>query len=154
MIRIAAHLQLKSRQGRRTPTDDMEVQVSLATTGETVFSTTYSEVNDLRVWELRLHICHELACAKYFSITLFQGHELLDGTARVTEYIDAACEGMLQLHRIVRELRPPTTKKNELLLMASNLGIGAFCRRFCLEGCKRHPLYQQGQPEKVLSSER
>ena len=67
VTRTAAHLQPKSRQGRRTPIDHMEVQISLATTGETVFSTTYSEVNDLRVWE-RLHICHELARTKYFSI--------------------------------------------------------------------------------------
>ena len=46
------------------PPDDMEVQVSLATTGETVYTSTYAEVNDLRVWELRLYFCHELACTK------------------------------------------------------------------------------------------
>ena len=46
---------------------DMEVQVIMATTGETVYTSTYSEVNDLRVWELRLHICHALASIKYFS---------------------------------------------------------------------------------------
>ena len=91
--------------------DDMEVQVSLATTGETVYSSTYSEVNDMRVWELRLHLCHELACPKYFSFTLFQGHDLLDDTALVAEYADAALEGKLQFHLIVRELRPPTDEE-------------------------------------------
>ena len=99
-----------------TPTDHMEVQVSLATTGETVYSSTYSEVNDLRVWELRLHICHELACTKYFSITLFQGHDLLDDTALVTEYTDAAREGMLQLHLIARELHPPTDAERRAII--------------------------------------
>ena len=99
-----------------TSIDYMEVQVSLATTGETVYSSTYSEVNDLRVWELRLHICHELACTKYFSITLFQGHDLLDDTALVTEYTDAAREGMLQLHLIVRELRPPTDEERRAII--------------------------------------
>ena len=69
----AAHIQLKLRLGRMTRHDDMEVQVSLATTGEHVYSSAYSEVNDLRVWELRLHICHELAIAKYFSVMLFRG---------------------------------------------------------------------------------
>ena len=52
------------------PRRDMEVKVSLATTGEQVYSTAYSEVNNLRVWELWLHICHELASAKYFSFVL------------------------------------------------------------------------------------
>ena len=65
-----AHIQLKPRSGQMTRYDDMEVQVSLATTGEHVYSSAYSEVNDLRVWELRLHICHELAIAKCFSVML------------------------------------------------------------------------------------
>ena len=50
---------------------DMEVQVILATTGETVYTSVYSEVNDLRVWELRLHICHALDSVEYFSFMLF-----------------------------------------------------------------------------------
>ena len=94
----------------------MEVQVSLATTGETVYSSKYCEVNDLRVWELRLHICHELACAKYFSLTLFHGRDLLDDTALVAEYTDASSEGKLQLYLIVRELRPPTDEERRAII--------------------------------------
>ena len=109
-----------------TPTDYMEVQVSLATTGETVYSSTYSEVNDLRVWELRLHICHELACTKYFSIMLFQGHDLLVDTALVTEYTGAACAGMLQLHLIVRELRPPTDEERRAIINGIELRHRSF----------------------------
>ena len=109
-----------------TSTDYMEVQVSLATTGETVYSATYSEVNDLRVWELRLHICHELACTKYFSIMLFQGHDLLVDTALVTEYTGAACAGMLQLHLIVRELRPPTDEERRAIINGIELRHRSF----------------------------
>ena len=69
------------------PRRDMEVEVSLATTGEQVYSAAYSEVNDLRVWELRLQICHEVATAKYFSMVLFRGHELLDDSALLAEYM-------------------------------------------------------------------
>ena len=52
----------------------MEVNVSLATTGELVYSTDFSEVQDRQVWELRLQICRELVDAPYFSCVLF--HEL------------------------------------------------------------------------------
>ena len=77
-----------------------------------------------------------MACTKYFEITLFQGHELLDDTALVIEYIDAAREGMLQLHLIGENYALLLTKKDELLLMVLNLGIGAFCGRSCPEECK------------------
>ena len=96
--------------------DDMEVQVSLATTGEHVYSSAYSEVNDLRVWELRLHICHDLAIAKYFSVMLFRGLDLLDDTSLVAEYAEAAHEGKLQFHLIVRELRPPTDEERRAII--------------------------------------
>ena len=44
----------------------MEVIVSLATTGEQVYSTDFLDVQDRHVWELRLQICRELASAPYF----------------------------------------------------------------------------------------
>ena len=75
----------------------MEVEVSLATTGERVYSAAYSEINELRVWELRLQICHELATAKYFSVVLFRGHELLDDTSLLSEYAESSYEGKLYL---------------------------------------------------------
>ena len=56
LIRTAAHLQLKSRLEQRTPTDHMEVQVSLATTGEIVYSSTYSEVKNLSVETTTAHL--------------------------------------------------------------------------------------------------
>ena len=107
---------MTSQSGTR-PLDDMDVEVSLATTGETVYSSKYSEVNDLRVWKLRLQICHEMACPQYFSLTLFHGRDLSDDTALVADYNDESCEGKLQLHLILRELRPPTTKRDERLSM-------------------------------------
>ena len=90
---------------------DMEVQVILATTGETVYTSVYSEVNDLQVWELRVHICHALDSAEYFSFMLFQGPALLDDTAFVSDYREAARENKLQIYLIVRELRPPTDEE-------------------------------------------
>ena len=116
--------------------DDMEVQVSLATTGEHVYSSAYSEVNDLRVWELRMHICHELASAKYFSFMLFRGHDLLDDTALLTEYADAAHEGKLQLHLIVRELRPPTDEKRRAIINGIEMRASELPMVYRREECK------------------
>ena len=104
----------------------MEVKVSLATTGEQVYSTAYSEVNDLRVWELRLHICHELASAKYFSFVLFRGHDLLDDTALLAEYADSAHEGKLHLQLIVRDLRPPTDEERRAIINGIELRHRSF----------------------------
>ena len=109
-----------------TGRDDMEVQVSLATTGERVYSSAYSEVNDLRVWELRLHICHELAITKYFSVMLFRGLDLLDDTSLVAEYTEAAHEGTLQVQLIVRELRPPTDEERRAIINGIELKHRSF----------------------------
>ena len=57
----------------------MDVAVRLATNGDIVYSSKYSKVNELRIWELRLHICHELACTQYFSLTLLHERDLVDG---------------------------------------------------------------------------
>ena len=45
-----------------------------------------------------------------------QGHELLDGTAPVAVYRDAARERKLQLHLIVRKLRPPTDEERRAII--------------------------------------
>ena len=96
--------------------DDMEVQVIQATTGETVHTSVYSEVNDLQVWELRVHICHALDSVEYFSIMLFQGSALLDDAAFVSDYREAAPENQLQIYLIVRELRPPTDEETRAII--------------------------------------
>ena len=67
--------------------EDMDVVVSLATTGEII---TPPNKVDLRVWELRLHFCHELASTKYLSLILFHGRDL--GIALVSEYKDDSSE--------------------------------------------------------------
>ena len=81
----------------------MEVNVSLATTGEL----------DLSVWELRLEICREMASAKYFSFVLFREQDLLDDTAMLAAYADSGHEGALHLQLIIRELRPLQMRKGE-----------------------------------------
>ena len=111
----------------------MDVEVSLATTGETVYSSKYCEVNDLRVWELRLQICHELACPQYFSLTLFHGRDLLDDTALVADYNDDASEGKLQLHLILRELRPPTDEERRAIINGIEMKHRSL---LCLEVCR------------------
>ena len=89
----------------------MEVQVSLATTGEQVYTTALLEVQDRHVWELRLQICRELASAPYFSFVLFREQDLLDDTATLAAYVESALEGVLHLQLIIRELRPLQMKK-------------------------------------------
>ena len=59
----------------------MEVAVRLATTGNIVYSSKYSAVNELRVWELRLHICQEGSSNKYFS-----GHYSMIMTSWMTQH--------------------------------------------------------------------
>ena len=63
----------------------MQIAIRLATTGDLLYSSMYSTVSDLRVWELRLHLCHAVQSTKYFSWMLFFHHELLDDIARVTD---------------------------------------------------------------------
>ena len=94
----------------------MEVNVSLATTGELVYSTDFSEVQDRQVWELRLQICRELADAPYFSCVLFHEHDLLDDTATLAAYVGSVLEGVLHLQLIIRELRPPTDEERRTII--------------------------------------
>ena len=67
----------------------MEVIVSLATTGEQVYSTDFLDVQDRHVWELRLQICRELENAPYFSLVLFREQDLLDDTAALGVYAES-----------------------------------------------------------------
>ena len=89
----------------------MDVAVSLATTGDIVYSSKYSEVNELRIWELRLHICHELACTQYFSLTLLHERDLVDDTALVSTFQGDTDEGTIQFHVVLRE--PATSPTDE-----------------------------------------
>ena len=94
----------------------MDVAVSLATTGDIVYSSKYSEVNELRIWELRLHICHELACSQYFSLTLLHERDLVDDTALVSTFQGDTDEGTIQFHVVLRELRPPTDEERRAII--------------------------------------
>ena len=73
----------------------MEVIVRLATTGNILYTSEYSTVNDLRVWELRLHLCQALKSTEYFSWTLFHDHVLTDDTALVSTYVAEAGEATI-----------------------------------------------------------
>ena len=94
----------------------MAVAVRLATTGSIVYSTKYSAVNELRMWELRLHICQECLSNKYFFWTLFHDHDLVDDKAFVSAYRDDTSEGTIQLHAVIRELRPLTDEERRAII--------------------------------------
>ena len=94
----------------------MEVAVRLATTGNIVYSSKYSAVNELRVWELRLHICQECSSNKYFSWKLFHDHDLVNDTALVSAYRDDTSEGTIQFHAVIRGLRPPTDEERRAII--------------------------------------
>ena len=73
-----------------------------------------------------MQICHELACPQYFSLTLFHGRDLLDDTALIADYNDDASEGKLQLHLILRELRPPTDEERRAIINGIELRHRSF----------------------------
>ena len=83
----------------------MEVIVRLATTGNILYISEYSTVNDLRVWELRLHLCQALKSTAYFSWTLFHDQVLTDDTALVSAYRGEISEVTIIFHAVIRELR-------------------------------------------------
>ena len=94
----------------------MEVVVSLATTGEQVYSAAYSEVTDLRIWELRLQLCHKVATFQYFSVVLFRGHELLDDAALLSDYADSVHDHKLCLQLVIRTLRFPNDEERRVII--------------------------------------
>ena len=94
----------------------MEVLVSLATTGEQVYSAAFSEIQDRYVWELRLQIWRELASAPYFSFVLFREQDLLDDTAKIGAYAEACQEGVLHLQLIIRDLRLPSDEERRTII--------------------------------------
>ena len=111
----------------------MEVLVSLATTGEQVYSAAFSEIQDRYVWELRLQICREQASAPYFSFVLFREQDLLDDTATIGAYGEACQEGVLHLQLIIRDLRPLQMKKDELSSVVLNSNSEASYGPLCHE---------------------
>ena len=58
----------------------------MATAGNIVYTVEYSAVNDLRIWELRLHLCQAVSSMEYFSWTLFHDYALTDDTTPVSAY--------------------------------------------------------------------
>ena len=89
----------------------MEVIVRMATTGNIVYTSEYSTVNDLRIWELRLHLCQALSSTEYFCWTLFHDYELTDDTSPVSAYRGETSDVTILFHAVKRELRPPTDEE-------------------------------------------
>ena len=94
----------------------MEVHVSLATTGEQVYSEALTEIQDQYVWELRLQIWRELDCAPYFSFVLFREQDLLEDTAKIGAFAEACHEGVLHLQLILRDLRLPSDDERRTII--------------------------------------
>ena len=94
----------------------MEVRVSLATTGEQVYSEAFTEIQNQHVWELRLQIWRELASAPYFSLVLFREQDLLEDTAKIRAYAEACQEGVLHLQLILRDLRLPSDEERRSII--------------------------------------
>ena len=66
-----------------------------------MYSSKYSTVNDLRVWELRLHLCQAVSSNEYFSWTLFHGHELIDDATLVSAYRGDTSDGTVLFHAVI-----------------------------------------------------
>ena len=94
----------------------MEVHVSLATTGERVYSEAFSEIQDQYIWELRLQLWRELSVAPYFSLVLFRGQDLLADTAKIRDHAEACQEGVLHLHLVLRSLRLPSDEERRTII--------------------------------------
>ena len=114
----------------------MEVQVSLATTGEQVYSTAFLEVQDRHVWELRLQICRELSNVPYFSCVLFREQDLLDDTATLGAYMESGLEGVLHMELIIRELRPPTNEERRTIISCIEFHHRSLLWSLCHEECR------------------
>ena len=85
--------------------------VRIATTRDVLYSSRYSSINDLRVWELRLHLCQAVQSAKYLSWLLFLHHELIDDIARVAEYVGETGEESIIFQAVQRGLRSSTDEE-------------------------------------------
>ena len=55
----------------------MKVVTSLALTGEILYERDHVALEELRVWELRQHLCLAIGSAAYFAWQLFDDHRLL-----------------------------------------------------------------------------
>ena len=88
----------------------MAISSRLATTGELLYTKPYNPIDELRVWELRLHFCQEKSTA-FFAWILFHDHVVADDAALVSAYSEEPREEIILFHAVIRELRPPTEEE-------------------------------------------
>ena len=93
----------------------MAISVRLATTGEVLYTTAYNSSDELRVWELRLHLCQTLKSTAFFSWILFHDQVLADDGAFVSAYPAEPREEIILFHAVIRELRPPTEEEERAI---------------------------------------
>ena len=101
----------------------MAISVRLATTGELLYTKAYNSVDELRVWELRLHFCQALKTTDFFAWILFHDRVLADDAALVSTYPAEPREEIILFYAVIRELRPPTEEEE----MAIEV-----CIQFCI----------------------
>ena len=89
----------------------MAISVRLATTGELLYTMAYKSIDDLRVWELRQHLCQALKSTAFFSWILFHDQVLVDDAALVSAYPEEPRGKIILFHAVLRELRPPTEEE-------------------------------------------
>ena len=89
----------------------MEISVIQATTGNLLYASSYSTTNEVRIWELRLHLCQALKSMAYFSWMIFHDQALADDTTFVSAYRGDISEATILFHAVRREPRPPTEEE-------------------------------------------
>ena len=89
----------------------MAISIRLATTGEELYTKAYNPIDDLRVWELRLHFCQAVKSTAFFAWILFHDQEVADDAALVSAYLEEPGEEIILFHAVIRELRPPTEEE-------------------------------------------
>ena len=94
-------------QRASTVSGAMKVAIRLALTGEILYEWDSSEVEDLRVWELKQRFCQMTRSAEYFAWQLHDDRRLLKDHFFVANLANNE-ETELSLFATKRRLRPPT----------------------------------------------
>ena len=76
-----------------------------------MYTKAYNSIDELRVWELRLHLCQALKSTAFFAWILFHDQALADDAALVSAYPEEPREEIILFHAVIRELRPPTEEE-------------------------------------------